>query len=98
MQELGGGDLDRLADLIAERLSERLNLPAHNQPKLVDAYGLADAIGLSVPSIHRAVAAGTIPSIRAGGRRLYCVPEVIEAMRAAGPNLTRPDTTRAQRA
>ena len=49
--------------------------------KLVDVYSLSEAIGLSVPTIHRAVAADTIPSIKSGRRRLYSVPEVIRAMR-----------------
>ena len=66
----------RLEALSAIREAE-LDCPA----RLVDVYALSEAIGLSVPTIHRAVAAGTFPSIKSGRRRLYSVPEVIQAMR-----------------
>jgi len=97
MPELSPEDLTKLAGAIAERIVSRL--PAKQEMWLFDAYTLADAIGLSVPTIHRVVAAGSIPSIRAGGLRLYCIFDVLDAVREAGSELTqpKPKTDQAQR-
>lgn len=99
MQELSPEALDSLADAIAQRLALKWNLTKPiepSRPELVDVYTLADAVGLSVPTLNRAVAKKTIPSTRAGGRRLFVIADVVQAIRQAGEDLTpkREKTTR----
>jgi excisionase family DNA binding protein len=101
MQELSPETLETLADAIAKRLADRWGLSKliePSRPELVDVYSLADAVGLSVPTINRAIAAGTIPSVQAGRRRLFVVADVVDAIRAAGEHLTpkRPKSTNDQ--
>lgn len=91
MQELSPEALETLADAIAKRLADQWGLSKpieRSRPELVDVYTLADAVGLSVPTINRAIAAGTIPSVQAGRRRLFVVADVVDAIRAAGEHLT----------
>ncbi len=79
------GELERLADLVAERIAARLGAT-----ELVDKHELAKRVSLSVPTIERAVKFGTIPCEYAGSKRLFDVPKVIAAIKLAGKNLTPP--------
>lgn len=69
-------EIERLAELLAEKLATRL---AH-QPKLVDRYRIAELLGLSVPTIDRRVRSGRIPVIRDGRRVLFNPETVIRAL------------------
>jgi excisionase family DNA binding protein len=68
-------ELDRLADAVADRLAAKLL----DQPKLVDRVELARVLGVSVPTIERLSAAGSIPVVRMGRRVLFDPAAVIAA-------------------
>ena len=66
------GQLELLADMIAERLS--------NQPRCVDKCELAGKIGVSVSTIERMMAEKRIPFIRANRRVLFDIEAVLSAL------------------
>lgn len=68
-------ELDRLADAVADRLAAKLL----DRPRLVDRVELARELGVSVPTIERLCAAGSIPVVRMGRRVLFDPAAVIAA-------------------
>ena len=69
--------LDRLADLIAQRLRQ-----ADDRRPLYTVASLADRLGLSQRTVRQLLADGVIPSFRVEGRR--CVePASVDAYLAA---------------
>ena len=55
-------------------------------PALVSKTTVAKATSLSARSVDNLVAAGKIPSVKVGRRRLFDIAEVIAALKAAGAN------------
>lgn len=75
-------DVDSLvARITADVMAElRPVLSASSSPLLVDGDEMARLAGVSRPLIDRMRAAGTIPSMMAGRRRLYRPDDVIDAL------------------
>ena len=65
-------ELDRLADLVADRVSRRLEqtLPPADDV-LLDAQGAARLLGCSVPTVERMTRRGDLPSCKVGRLRRY---------------------------
>ncbi|MCY3010270.1 MAG: helix-turn-helix domain-containing protein [Planctomycetota bacterium] len=63
-------EIDRLADLLADRIAERLSASSGGDI-LLDAHGAAELIGCSVPTIQRRTKLGEIPSTKLGRLRRY---------------------------
>jgi len=66
------GQLELLADMIAERLS--------NQSRCVDKCELARKIGVSVSAIERMMAEKRIPCIRVNRRVVFDIEAVLSAL------------------
>lgn len=66
-------DIDQLADAIVERLNGRVEI---GDP-VGDVHDAARWLGVSVPTVERAVRAGLIPSIKVGRLRRYRRSEVL---------------------
>lgn len=81
-------DLERLAELIAEKLDARMS----GRPRLVDGLEMAEMAGVSLASIERAKAAGRIPYVKLGVRIKYSPDAVLAALTQ---NAQRPDTAKA---
>lgn len=62
-------EIDRLADAIAERLAGGVRGGAGDE--IGDVYAAAGWLGMSVPTIERAVRRGEIPSIKVGRLRRF---------------------------
>lgn len=71
-------ELERLADLVADRVAERLA----GAPRLVDRVRLAELLAVSVATVERLTAAGELPIVRMGRRVLYDPGECIAARAA----------------
>ncbi|GAA4463501.1 hypothetical protein GCM10023156_48700 [Novipirellula rosea] len=78
-------DLDELISAICGSLIEALQplLSESSEPRLVNGDRMSDLLGVSRPTLDRARAAGEIPSITIGSRRLYQPDAVIAALAAA---------------
>lgn len=66
---LSPAELDRLAEAICERLAGRLGGGAGDE--IGDVHDAAGWLGVSVPTIERAVRRGDLPSIRVGRLRRF---------------------------
>jgi excisionase family DNA binding protein len=73
-------DLDKLAELVAERVAERMH--AHRSPWL-DATEAADYLRCSLSRLRKLTMLGSVPAHRDGGRALYRRDE-LDAFIAAG--------------
>ena len=72
-------DMERLAELVAEKLDERLA----GRPRLCDRVELAKQLGIGVATVERRTKEGLIPHLKIGRRVLYSAPDVIAALEAA---------------
>ena len=72
-------ELESFADLLAENVADRLAC----RPRLVDRHGLAEQLGVSVPSIDRLRKAGRIQSINVGNRPMFDTAATIADLREA---------------
>ncbi|WP_298866006.1 excisionase family DNA-binding protein [uncultured Gimesia sp.] len=66
------GQLELLADMIAERLAK--------QPRCIDKSELAEQIGISVSTIERLMGKGKIPFIKPGRRVLFDIEAVMAVL------------------
>lgn len=85
---LQGLSPDELVDAIAAAVLEKLR-PAFTEssaPLLVDRDEMARLASISPPMVDKLRAAGAIPSVMAGRRRLYRPADVIDALAAATKN------------
>lgn len=75
-------DADALAATIAQAVSDavRLLMADSVEPRLVDRERMAALLSISVPKLDTLTAAGTIPSVSIGRRRLYQPATVIAAL------------------
>ncbi len=71
-------EIEHLADLLADRVAERLA----NRRRLVDRRDLADILSASVPTIDRMIRDGQIPVIRMRGKTLFDPGAVISHLAA----------------
>lgn len=73
---------ETLAAAVAEMVLDRLRpmLSETTEPRLVDRFRMAELLSISVPMLDRLTAAGDVPSIRLGTRRLYAPAAVIAAL------------------
>ena len=62
-------EIDQLADAIAARLAGRIGNGAGDE--IGDVYKAAEWLGVSVPTIERAVRRGELPSIKVGRLRRF---------------------------
>ena len=62
-------EIDRLADALADRLAARIGSGATDE--IGDVHKAAEWLGMSVPTIERAVRRGEIPSIKVGRLRRF---------------------------
>ncbi len=69
-------DTDGLADLIADRVAERLA----PEPVFLSADQLATRVGLGVATVRKLSRRGDIPTIMIGRRRLFDLQRVREAL------------------
>ncbi|WP_372718884.1 helix-turn-helix transcriptional regulator [Novipirellula sp.] len=78
-------DIDELIAAITAAVLAALMplLSESSEPRLVGGDAMADLLGVSRPTVDRARAAGEIPSIMIGSRRLYQPEAVIAALAAA---------------
>ncbi len=68
-------EMERLAELLADRVAARL---AANAPDaLVDVHRAAELLGCSVPTIERLTRTGAIPSVKLGRLRRYRPSELL---------------------
>ncbi|MBL8889134.1 MAG: helix-turn-helix domain-containing protein [Planctomycetaceae bacterium] len=70
-------EIEELADAIAQRLNGRVEI---GDP-VGDVHDAARWLGVSVPSVERAVRAGLIPSFKVGRLRRFRKSEVLAAGR-----------------
>ncbi|TWT73304.1 helix-turn-helix domain-containing protein [Allorhodopirellula solitaria] len=79
---------DELIDAIAAAVLDQIRpaLSESSAPLLVDRDEMARLASISPPMVDKLRAAGTIPSVLAGRRRLYRPDAVIEALTAATRN------------
>lgn len=82
---LQGVSVDELtAHITAAVMAElRPALTESTGPMLVDGDRMAELLGVSRPHVDRLRAAGTIPSVMIGRRRLYRPDAVIDALEKA---------------
>lgn len=75
-------DADALAAMIVTAVADAVRpLPAEsNEPRLVDRERMAALLSINVPKLDTKTAAGTIPSVSIGRRRLYQPAAVIDAL------------------
>ena len=76
--ELALSQSDR--ETIVREVLEGVRQLLEDRPALVDGDRLAKILGISRATIDRLVAAGKLPSIKAGRRRLYCPDECLDAL------------------
>lgn len=79
MSSLTPNELAEMADVIADQVAERLS----RQPRLLDRHGLAEHLGVSVPTVDRLRASGRITPVMVGNRPMYAVDDVIRELREA---------------
>jgi|GEM_PF-4420061 len=81
-EAMTGQDLDALADLVADRILERLGVaPAAGQPNDRPPWTVKELhreLGISERTLRDRLATGEIPSYRLGGRRLIAAHDVAE--------------------
>ena len=72
-------ELEQLAELIADKISERLagQSSQSNADTYLDSHGAADLLGCSVPTIERLTKAGKLPSVKLGRLRRYRRSDVL---------------------
>jgi excisionase family DNA binding protein len=75
---LTNGQLESLADLVADRLAVTLG----DQPAFLDRVTLASELGVHPNTVDRFVKTGTIPSFTVGTRRLFDMTDVAAALKA----------------
>jgi excisionase family DNA binding protein len=68
-------ELERLADVIAERVSAKLS--EQNPDSLVDVHRAAEMLNCSVPTVERLTRSGAIPSVKLGRLRRYRPSELM---------------------
>ncbi|GAA5510587.1 excisionase family DNA-binding protein [Novipirellula caenicola] len=73
---LSPADLSALADLVANRLADKLR----SAPLLITKDELAKRTTLSLSSIERRVNDGTLPAVRVGRRVLFSPDAVVQAL------------------
>ncbi|WP_237607401.1 DNA-binding protein [Roseimaritima sediminicola] len=75
-------DADALAAMIAAAVADAVRplLAESAEPRLVDRERMAALLSISVPKLDTMTAAGTIPSVSVGRRRLYQPAAVIDAL------------------
>lgn len=75
---------DLSAHIAAEVAAEvRAALAETSKPLLVDGQEMARQLGVSINTIDRLRADGTIPSVRLGSRRMYDPGDVMSTLKAA---------------
>ena len=72
-------ELERLAELIADKVSERLAGQSSNlsADSYLDGHGVAELLGCSVPTVERLTKAGKLQSIKLGRLRRYRRSDVL---------------------
>lgn len=75
-------EIDQLADAIVDRLAERV--PSADD--LVDIHSAAKALGCSVPTVERLVAAGKIRSRKVGRLRRFRRADLLAPNEKGGPD------------
>jgi len=70
-----------LADMIAERLHKRTAAPA----KPYSAEEVAEALGVSMSTVHRRIKAGEIPTVPGMGRLLIPAPFIHDLLEGKSP-------------
>lgn len=82
--EIEGVDASDLVDAIAAAVLDRLRpvLAESSAPMLVDRDEMARLSSISSQMVDKLRAAGTVPSVMAGRRRLYCPADVIAALKS----------------
>lgn len=68
--DLPADALEQLADLIADRISER-TATATDRPRWMTTTEAADYLRTSPDALHRKTAADAIPHVKEGGRLLF---------------------------
>ena len=80
---LSPAELDRLAEVLADRLAARLS-DGPGAGSLLDVNQAAELLGCSVPTIERARRRGEIPSVRVGRLRRYRRADLLGLNRKGG--------------
>jgi len=72
-------ELEQLAELIADKVSERLagQSSGSNLDTYLDSHGAAELLGCSVPTIERLTKAGKLQSVKLGRLRRYRRSDVL---------------------
>ena len=78
---LSQSDIQAIAKEVAKELAAILESRGQPQNEL-NAKGVADLLGLSVPTIERLTASGEIPSYKIGRSRRYNRDLVLQAIQA----------------
>ncbi len=73
---------DTLAAMIADAVTEAIRplLAESTEPRLVDRERMASLLSISVPKLDAMTAAGEIPSVTIGRRRLYQPDAVLNSL------------------
>jgi excisionase family DNA binding protein len=79
--EVPDGILERLADLVAERVLVRMPEPAERDG-FVRVEGAAEFLGLTVPAVRMLIKRGKLPCHRIGSRVLFDLSELREFVRS----------------
>jgi hypothetical protein len=78
-------DVHALADLLATHVAERLGPAlASRQRRLVDRTTMSNLVDIGTATLDRLVAAGRVPSVLVGKRRLFDPDAVISALAQVG--------------
>lgn len=77
MSSFNSLELDRLADVLADRIVARLALRLDVE-SLLDVHGAAELLNCSVPTIERLVSRGQLPSIKVGSLRRFKRGELLK--------------------
>ena len=70
-------ELSELAKAIADAVADRLS----SRPRLTDRHGLAEQLGVSVPTVDRLRAAGRIRPVMVGSRPMFDTDDVVAQLR-----------------
>jgi excisionase family DNA binding protein len=71
------GELERMADAIAERVASKL--AGRDADALIDVHQAAALLKCSVPTVERLTKSGAIPSVKLGRLRRYRPSELLSA-------------------
>ncbi len=96
----GGGQmlellLGQLAELVADRVADRLAVPSQQADKWLDSRRAAEYLGIGRDSIRRLAAEGTLPTEQAGvGCKLFFRRSDLDAWRHSSAGLVEPTRCR----